>query len=283
MTELVRTTPKLSFRIRRRLSLAVTLVAVSGVAVLAWLEHTRLAHASFLTGSTLLASIALLTLLGLRRRLPVLPLGSASTWLQIHLYTGLFAAGVYVLHVPTLIAGGVFEAGLAAVFLVVTGSGLYGIYACRSVPRRLTAVPGEHRFEQVEWHRTQIADAAGRLLDELQEPASITVLGRYYGESLKPYFAARPTLAYLFAPSSVRRRRLIRGLGELERYMDEEGRRAAGQFSALVRRRDDLDYRHALQFRLRAWAAVHAAFSIVLLAAGVLHAVIAWRFTVSVG
>jgi len=283
MTELPRTAPKLSFRLRRHLSLSMTFLAVTAVAVLTWLEHTRLGHASLLTGSTLLASIAMLTLLGLRRRLPILPLGSTSTWLQIHLYTGLFAAGVYVLHVPTLIAGGVFEAGLATVFLVVTGSGLYGIYICRSVPKRLTAVPGEHRFEQVEWHRTQIAAAAGRLLDELRQPASVTVLGRYYGECLKPYFAARPTLVYLLAPSGGRRRRLIRGLGELERYMDQEGRRAAGQFSALVRRRDDLDYRHALQFRLRAWVAVHAAFSIVLLAGGVVHAVVAWRFTVSGG
>jgi hypothetical protein len=147
-----------SFRNRRRISICVTLIALLTVAGIAWIQIGRLAHASFFTGATVLASILLLALLGLRRRLPVLPLGSVSTWTQIHLYMGIFSAGVYVMHVPALIGGGIFECGLSIVFLLVAASGFYGIYASRTLPRRLTAVEGQHRFDRVAWHRGQIAE-----------------------------------------------------------------------------------------------------------------------------
>ncbi len=267
-----------SFRNRRRISFAVTLVALALVAGIAWIQHGRLAHASFFTGATLLGSILLLVLLGVRRRLPVLPLGSVSTWTQIHLYAGIFSAGVYAMHVPALVAGGVFECGLSIVFLLVTASGFYGIYASRTLPKRLTVVEGQHRFDRVAWHRVQIAEKARQLLDELTEQAGIRVLGSFYTNYLNPFFSSRPSLAYVLVPSGVRRRRLLSGLKELDRYLESEGRGTAGRFAALVRRRDDLDYQFALQLRLRLWLVVHCVFSVALVIGGIVHAVLVWRF-----
>lgn len=268
----------MSFRTRRVLASVVTLVAVALVAFVAWIEHGRLGHASILTGSTLLATIVLLTLLGIRRRLPVLPLGSASTWTQVHLYMGFFTAGVYLLHVPAVIGDGWFEGGLSLVFLAVTLSGFYGIYASRRMPKLLTAVEGQHRFDRVGWHRVQIADTARSLLDDVSEQSAQAVLGKFYQTYLSPFFQARPNLAYVLVPSGVRRRRLLNGLRELDRYLESEGRTAAGQFAALVRRRDDLDYQYALQLRLRLWLVIHSVLSVALLAGGIVHGVVAWRF-----
>ena len=41
---------------------------------------------------------------------------------------------------PALIGGGIFECGLSIVFWLVTASGVYGIYASRTFPKRLTAI-----------------------------------------------------------------------------------------------------------------------------------------------
>ncbi len=267
-----------SFRKRRWIATTITSLAVMLVGMAAWVEHGRLGEPSFLTGSTVLAGIFLLMLLGVRRRLPVLPLGSVSTWTQIHLYTGLFTAGVYLIHVPSVLGDGWFEGGLSVVFLGVTLSGLYGIYASRRMPKLLTAVEGQHRFDRVGWHRSQIAETARCLLEELNEQSAQAVLGRFYQTYLSPFFGSRPTVAYVLVPSGVRRRRLLSGLRELDRYLESEGRRAAGRFAALVRRRDDLDYQYALQLRLRLWLVVHGVLSVALLAGGVVHGVIAWRF-----
>lgn len=267
-----------SFRNRRRISLSLTLIALLVVALIAWIQTGRLADASFFTGSTLLGAVLLLVLLGVRRRLPVLPLGSVSSWTQIHLYAGIFSAGVYVIHVPSLVAGGVFECGLSIVFLLVTASGFYGIYASRTLPKRLTAVEGQHRFDRVVWHRGQIAEKARELLDELDEQTGIRVLGSFYTNYLNPFFGSRPSLAYVLVPTGVRRRRLLSGLTELNRYLESEGRSTAGRFAALVRRRDDLDYQYALQLRLRLWLVIHCVFSVALIVGGIVHAVMVWRF-----
>lgn len=270
---------EISFRTRRVVSIAITLLALALAGGITWILDARLAHASYFSGSMVMATIVMLCLLGVRRRLPVLPLGSVSTWTQVHLYTGIFSAGAFLLHVPSVIGGGVLECGLSIVFLLVTASGCYGIFASRSLPKRLTAVEGQHRFDRVGWHRGQIRDKARELLDELSEQTAVGVLGNFYTSYLSPFFDSRPSLAYVLMPSGVRRRRLLSGLKELNRYLESEGRTTAGRFAALVRRRDDLDYQFALQLRLRMWLVVHSVFSVALLVGGLVHAVLVWRFS----
>lgn len=267
-----------SFRTRRWMASTITLLVFALVAFLAWIEDSRLGNASVLTGSTVLAGVVLLMLLGVRRRLPVLPLGSVSSWTQIHIYLGCFTAGVYLIHVPVVMGDGWFEGGLSLSFLAVTLSGFYGVYASRRLPKRLAAVEGQHRFDRVGWHRGQIAETARCLLDDLKEKSAHPVLGGFYQDYLSPFFLSRPTLAYVLVPSGGRRRRLLSGLRELDRYLESEGRDTAGRFAALVRRRDDLDYQYALQLRLRLWVVVHSTLSIALLVGGIVHGVVAWRF-----
>ena len=270
--------PNPTFRNRRRIAIAITLLALLIVACILWLQNIRLAQTSFFTGSIVLGSVLLLSLFGIRRRIPILPLGSVSTWTQIHIYTGLFAAGVYWMHVPGLIGNGIFEGGLSIVFLLVTASGFYGLYASRTLPKRLTAVEGQHRFDRVDWHRNQIAQRARQLLDELSEQAGMPVLGSFYGEHLNPFFNSRPSVAYVLVPTGNRRRRLLSGLKNLDRYLESDDRGTSGRFAALVRRRDDLDYQFALQLRLRLWVVIHSVFSMALLVGGIIHAVTAFRF-----
>lgn len=266
------------FRTRRTISLSITLFGLAIAALIVWIQESRLANTSFFSGITLLASVLFLVLLGVRRRLPVLPLGNVSQWTQIHIYAGLFAVGIYVLHVPALIGSGLFESGLSITFWLVAASGVYGLYASRTIPKRLTSVDGEVRFDQLGWHRTQIATQASHVLAALTEQTSAGVVGRLYEVDLGPYFSSRPSLAYLLFPTGRHRRRLLNGLKEVERYIESDGRATVGRFAALVRHRDDVDYQHALQLRLRLWLVFHCLLSVTLVAGGIVHASIAWRF-----
>ncbi|QDT10553.1 hypothetical protein [Planctomycetes bacterium K23_9] len=269
----------LSFRNRRVVSLIATACALLIVWACAWLQDARLGSASHFTGFTLLAALFLLIMLGMRRRLPVLPLGSMSSWTQVHLYTGIFSSGVFLMHVPAVIGGGTFEFALSLLFWVVSLSGFYGVYVSRTVPRRLTAVAGQHRFDQVSNTRHRIGQTAEAVLHETKDSAAGKVLEAFYDDYLQSFFAKPPSLAYVLVPTGNRRRRLLGDIKDLDRYLEPDSRETAGRFAALIRRRDDLDYQYALQFRLRAWIAVHATFSIVLTAAAIVHAVIAIRFT----
>jgi len=268
-----------SFRTRRKIALTATLCACLAYGAWFWLKQTSLADTRWLSGVTLLACLIILILLGVRRRLPVLPLGGVSTWTQVHLYTGLFAGFIYVLHVPVILADGVLEFWLSFSFLFVTASGLYGIFATRSIPKKLTAVEGQHRFDQVSWHRERLRLAANQLVDDLDSSASGELVKSHYHQKLSAYFEKRPTWSYLIRPHGRRRRQRLNELAGLHRYLDEPSQVATGKLSALVRHRDDVDYQFALQLRLRAWVAMHATMSIVLMVLAMIHAVLAIRFT----
>jgi len=271
--------PLHSFRNRRRIALVATFMALLVMFAIVWIQEGRLADVSLLTGGTLLTCILLLGLFGMRRRLPILPLGSVSTWTQIHIYMGFFTTGVYWMHVPSLIGNGIFEGTLSIVFLLVTASGFYGLYASRTLPKRLTTVEGHHRFDRVGWHRGQIADHAKHLLEELSVHVGIPVLGSFYTEHLNPFFNSGPSLSYVLIPTGGRRRRLLSGLKDLERHLESEDRGTAGQFAALVRHRDDLDYQFALQLRLRLWVAFHSILTLALVVGGIVHGCMAIRFS----
>lgn len=263
---------------RRRFGVAITAMAVAMLAAAAWWVTQRLGHASYLTGATTWACLVLLLMLGMRRRVPMLPLLSMSTWTQIHIYTGLFATAAYLLHVPAVLATGKLEGALSWLFLGCSASGLYGLYASRTAPKKLAAVRGQYRFEQIRWHRSRIAEMAEGLLEQLGGTQAATVLARFYVDALQPFFLGRPGLAYVTRPSGTRRRRLLHQLGELDRYLESDTRRAAGRFAALVRLRDDLDYHFALQLRLRVWLVVHGILSLALIVAATAHALLVIRF-----
>lgn len=272
-----RTGPNL--RWRRRIAVTTTAAAIGSFVFLAQRESARLGDAAVLTGATVLAGSILLCLLGVRRRLTFWPLGSVSTWTQIHLYVGLFTTAMYVAHVPQLIAGGVFEFVLSLLFLCVSGSGLYGIYASRTLPKKLTAVEGQHRFDRIAWTRRDIAAASQRACLQIEEPSARQILEAFYRETLEPFFSAQPSVAYILAPSGQRRRRLLRDLRDLDRYLETSGRKVAGQLAALVRHRDDLDYQFALQLRLRVWVVMHSTLSLLLLVASLVHVLLVVRFS----
>lgn len=270
-----------SFARRRVLATGAVVAAFIVSLALLRMADAHLMRTSVMSGGILMGCLVMLIAIGVRRRLPILPLGSVSSWTQVHIYTGIFACGVFVLHAPAIIGDGILESSLSLLFLFVSGSGVYGIFASRRLPPRLTVIHGEHRFDQVSWHRNQIAKAARDVVSKAvsnDSSKSQGVLADYYREALEPFFAAGPSIGYLVAPNSRRRHRLLSGLFDRERYLDTWGKQIAGQLAGLVRRRDDLDYQYALQARLRGWVCVHAVASVVLLAVAVIHGVLAWRF-----
>lgn len=268
----------MQFRKRRRLAILITLAACGLFAAGHWMISNRLGHASYYSGGALLACVCILMLFGIRKRLPMLPLLTVSTWTQIHIYTGLFSLAVYGLHVPRLLANGLFEGALSILFLSVALSGLYGVYISRVAPRKMNAVPGEFRFDRFPWHRQRLAERASEVLDGLQVSLASPVLATFYRDRLQPFFSSPVPIGFLVLPNSWRRQRLLHGLRELDRYLSDQTQAAAGQLAALVRKRDELDFHYALQLRLRVWVALHAVLSTVLLGWCLVHVAMVLTF-----
>jgi hypothetical protein len=272
----------LNLRSRRAMALILTQTAIL---IAYWVYQTigdRLGRTSVFTGATLLACLFALTLLGLRKRLPIAKFGSVATWTQVHLYMGLFSIAVYAMHVPRLIASGLFESTLSLLFLAVAASGIYGIYASRTLPGRITALGDEVRFDRFQYYREKISEAASVLVDQtksLQASSSNSVILNFYQSHVQSFLQDRPRRLRILWDKSPTRARLMRQTRELDRYLTSDERSLGGSLSALIRRRDELDSQWALQLRLRLWVVVHLLMTLALIVASIMHVAIVLRYT----
>jgi hypothetical protein len=264
---------------RRRIAFAVATLAALGAA---WWWAQRLENglhtSSFFTGWLLLGTIVFLAAFQARKRLPAPPLGSASAWLQAHIYAGFATAGLFALHVPLRWPTGVLEATLAGLYAATFVSGITGLYWTRTLPRRLSRVGEEVIYERIAARRGALRDRAQATVLATVRTAGATTLGQFYNERLHDYFSSRRHWRYRLWPTGQLRKSLMGNLTEATRYLSDAERKTAEDLFSFIRSRDDLDYHEALQWRLRVWLFVHIALTYPLLATAALHAWLAHVF-----
>jgi hypothetical protein len=265
--------------VRRRLR-SFLLLMVALAAVTAWwrLEVVTLRPHAFTTGGLLLAVVVFLAFYNIRKKLTFLPLGSSTAWLQLHIYVGLGAVWVFLLHTSFRIPTGVFETSLAAVYLIVTASGIYGLYLTRTIPSRLAALGDEVIWERIPGLRRQLAKRAQELVLTAREDSSAGVITDLYSHRLFRFFEGARGWKYYLRPTSTLRRQLLAELGELKRYLGEPQQQLVEELAVLTARKDDLDYHDALQGWLKCWLFAHIGGTYALLLFASFHAVLAHAF-----
>lgn len=107
-----------------------------------------------------------------RRRVRSWRLGSAQAWLRAHVWLGLLALPLVLMHARLLVIGGLLNVALMAVFLVVIASGVWGLWLQQFLPAMiLDEVPGETIREQIDHVSAREAAEVGRLVRAVCEPA----------------------------------------------------------------------------------------------------------------
>ncbi len=239
----------------------------------------RLYRTSLLTGWLLLVLLLLLAFFNGRKKLPFLPMGRASTWLQVHLYGGLLTAVLFLLHIHGRFPNGLLEATLAASFVLVVGSGIAGILLSRDYARRLTSRGQEVIFERIPALRRRVRDHAEELVLTSGAGQGTRALADFYANRLAGYLEGpRNTLRHLFE-SRRPRQTWKEEFAALDRYLDDSERESSRELYELVLIKDDLDYHYALQGTLRVWLFIHVPLTYVLLILGLFHGLLAQSFS----
>src|SRR5689334_10060271 len=97
---LTRREPARSSFAHRRVRNSLLLVLVLAIITAWWrFEVLTLRPHAFMSGGLLLGAVGFLALYNIRKRLTFLPLGTSAAWLQIHLYVGLGAMWLFLLHI----------------------------------------------------------------------------------------------------------------------------------------------------------------------------------------
>ena len=241
-------------------------------------QSSVLKNPAFETGYLLLSVLIFLAAYNVRKKLPVPLWINASDWLQAHIYLALCSVVIFGLHVGWRIPNGMLETSLAILFLATFASGLLGLYWTRTLPRHLARASEEIIYERIPMLRTRIRERAEELVLSTVRDAGVTTLGEFYNNRLKGYFESSRGLRYFLRPNSRLRKSLLAELTEVSRYLSEPERDSSEQLFALIRKRDDLDFHAALQWRLKMWLFVHIGLTYPLLVVGLLHGLLAHLF-----
>ena len=267
---------RLTRRRVRNISLTVLVVAALAVIVM-WMDRS-LWHSSFFTGYVLIGSLFLLAAFGMRKRLPMIAgIGTAAFWMQMHIYVGFASFAVFAMHIGFRIPDGMLESVLAMLYCTVFFSGLYGIWATRTIPRKLTSVGEEVIFERIPAFKRRLARRAQTIVMESCE--STPVLANFYVNRLSKFFECPRGLAYMLVPSGRTRRQLVAEIEELDRFLAQTDRGTSRELAIMVRKKDDLDYHTAMQGRLKMWLFLHIAMTWSLLIFSVVHGILAHAYS----
>ena len=266
------------FARRRTLGTLTLIVLCSGT----WVAHSALEVSfqpvDFWSGWLLLALAVALTLFNARKKLPFLPLLSATAWMEFHAYAGLFAVFVFLLHVGFRWPDGGFETLLALVFALVAASGVLGLVLSRLHPLRLATAEQVILFDRIPKLRLQLREEVEGLLLRATGESKTSALGDFYVERLAEFFRGPRNLLLHLLGSSRPYQLLEREMGALSRSANRREREILSEIRERVRLKNDLDHQHAQQLALKSWLFVHIPLSYSLLIAVVLHVLVVFGF-----
>jgi hypothetical protein len=220
-------------------------------------------------GVTGFALMLLLAFFGIRKRSYRSTFGTLEQWLQSHIWLGVFAFVILLLH-----TGFRFEDRVAVtsfvLLAIVVGSGIFGAVLYRNIPRQLTDVQSGLPAEKMSEQLNQLARSMARLASARSAPFQ-RLFSELMRESQPPPLAGWRLLA---APM----RRAAAAAGEwsdLVALVPAEEHEELRQMLVVARQRRELLARLEAQQRyknlLEAWLWIHVPFTFALLLFSLVH------------
>ena len=263
---------------RRRYSVALIVLLLLAGAIDLLLSIT-LQRTALVSGWVLFALVAVLASYNLRKRISFLPLGSSSTWLQIHVFLGLLSIAVFGTHVGWRVPNGYLEVGLAFAYLVVAASGMIGLWISRVFPRRLSERGEEVFYARIPRVLRRIQVAAEREVLACLTETESTAIPEFYSEELRTFFERHRYFWQHMIRSQRGELELIRKMELHGRYLNEQEKQAMNSLAEYVRVKSDLDFHFSHQLVLKVWLFIHVPLTYALVVMAIFHVLIVYAFS----
>ena len=234
---------------------------------------------AFFTGWFMFALIIFLLLLNSRKKLSFLPIGSAYFWTQLHIYAGLFLAAIFFMHIQFSWPNGSLEIVLAILFILVTISGMLGLWVSRILPPRLTHHTEFVIYERIPGIRDLIREEVQTRIDQVLQQYQSRALSDLYAQHLFMYLSeSKDFFGHLFHSSAVydqwdKRFTAVRA------YLSDDELLICDEIQQLTKQKTDLDNQFAARSILKYWLFLHIPLSYVLLVFVLLHMLLTYGFT----
>ena len=234
---------------------------------------------AYLSGWVLFLLMIVLAMYNGRKKLPFLPLGSSEGWLQFHIYAAFLTVALFAVHIRFRAPTGWFDIILASLYVLVTGSGIVGLYVTRTLPKKLTTRGGEVLYERIPSIRKGLQEQAEALALKPAPGMQSATIADFYARHLHDFFAGPRNLTLHWLEVRRPLNLLLNRIADLHRFLDKREREALDKISDLVRQKDGLDYHLSLQRMLKGWLFVHIPLTYSLLLFSIVHIVLVYAFS----
>ena len=252
----------------RTKAVLISLFAIAGIVSLCLVVHRQnieLKDSNILTGYVSLAVMCLLAVFNTRKKLSMLPIINARTWLVFHVVFGFAMIAVYAIHTQTLWPSGLYEQILACLFYLVSISGIAGYTLSRIVPRRLRHTGGEIIYARIPNEIYQIREASKKHISSALEQSGNETLSREYQESLA-WFLAKPRFILSHISGSGRPSAWVENKAvSLEPFLSDSEKKEFNKVLELMRYKNQIDAHYANQKMMKVWLFFHLPVAVGLL------------------
>ncbi len=256
-------------------------------------------------GSVAFAIFLGVSMLGIRKKQRVWPIGNVRLWLKVHIWLSTLTLPLVLFHCGFRL-GGAHTMGLMILYFVVMGSGFFGLALQQFMPRLMKErLPREVVFEQIPHMRGVLFEAAAKVRQDIREleksaermlePAAVaagTSEPEMTADSAAPdlpslralgQFLDTECLPYLAAKRGHRQRlgdaRTAAGFFRMLRAnVAAQWQPKVGDFERWCDERRTMDLQTRYQHWLHGWLVIHVPLSFGLLVFTAWHAWVAVHF-----
>ena len=232
----------------------------------------------FLSGWVLTSLILILTSYGIRKKIRMLPIGNAATWLKVHIYLGNISILIFCLHISWRIPQGWMEVLLATFFSLVALSGLVGLYLNQRLSKLLTNRGEEVIFERIPGFIIQLRKEAENQVLQCTSVTGSSTVSSFYTTELISFFNTPKNLIGHLVGAGYELTKIRKQMKNIDRYLNDQERAFVNRLSELTEKKDELDHQYSLQAFLKGWLFVHVPFTGGLIILVILHAVLTHAF-----
>ena len=245
-------------------------------------------------GTLALAIFIFAALLGARRGLKWLPVGSIQTWLKLHIWLTIFTIPLVIFHCG-FHGGGPMTQFLLWLYAFVMLSGFWGLSLQHVIPKLMQEyLPGEVIFEQIPFLRAQLAAQVESIRDELASErdegttnadhgsAGTTTLTKGNLASVRTILQFIDTEALPYLRNVKTRRNPLHDkqasdnqFRVLRLQVPDAVQISVGQVQEICDEKRRLDLQTRLHYWLHGWLIVHAPASLLLVVLTIVHAIVA--------
>jgi len=228
--------------------------------------HYRLGNPALITGWWLFSVMLFLASFNARKRLSMLPLGRASTWLACHVAGGFLTLALFWLHTRTLWPRGLYEQALACLFYALNLSGIIGWLMQRTYPRQLSQTGVEFIFERIPAEVADLREGAEALVMECTREMGSDTLARHYLETLHWHFREpRFFWDHAFFGGKKARAWVRQQFDAVRLYLNDRERSFLDRLTALAERKSDVDFHYATQMLMKRWLLLHVPLTVAVM------------------